>query len=400
MEREKRYCVFVIDPDPDTIALFRAHFQDCGHLVHYCENAQEAFGIMQAVYPDICIVREKLSDMDGCVALARLARRFPHSIRVISGIEERSAQLMRAVATGIAHRHICFPWERNGVAAILNQDFRTRQRLRVKRCWRFLEREELVPVFPEVLVRVDEIVARRDFDMSELADVISSDPSTAAMLLKIVNSSAFPKNAAIGNVAHALSYLGIDRLREILLFICARKAIPPDEACLDQARMIAAHSFACSRLAAEIAAIMTLGREKEAATAALLHDLGKLVFLAVRCGSYLESLAYRQAFSITSAEIERDEFGVTHAELGSSLLLWWNLPMNMVEAAAYHNAPIRSLSGISRCVAVADRCVLEAEAGEGTLTDIDALKPMFPVDDWRRSAARLTSGGRENPLTN
>ena len=393
MEQGKRYCLFVVDPDPDTIALFRAHFQDCGHLVHYCESAREAFGIMQAVYPDLCIVRDELADLDGCVALARVAGRFPHAIRIISGHEERCDRLMRAVATGVAHRHICFPWEKNGVAAILNQDLKTRQRLRVKRCWRFLEGEELVPVLPEVMVRVDEVLARPDFDLAEIAEAVAADPGIAAMLLKIVNSSAFPKRAAIGSVAHAVSYLGVDRLREILLFICADKAIPPAEECLDEARSVAGHSFACSRLAAEVAGIMAPGREKEAATAALLHDIGRLVFLAVRCRGYLEQLAYREAFSVASIELEREEFGVSHAELGSSLLLWWNLPMAMVEAAACHNAPIRSLSGTIRAVAVADRCMIEAASGGGVKTDIDQLKPAFPVDDWRKSAARLASGG-------
>ncbi len=400
MEREKRYSIFVIDSDPDTLALFRVHFQNCGHLVHYCSGAREAFGIMQAVYPDICIVRQELSDMDGRVALARIADRFPHAIRIISDDEERQGELLRQVASGIAHRHVCFPWEKNGVAAILNNDLKTRQRLGVKNCWRFLERENLVPIFPEVVTRVDEIVQRDDFDMSELAMVVSADPGIAALILQIVNSSAFPKNAVIGNISHALSYLGVDRLREILLFLCAKDAIPPSPGCLDQARQVAHHSFVCSRLAGRIAILMAPGREKEAATAALLHDIGKLVFFSVGCRRYLDSIAYREAFSVSSTQVEMDEFGISHSELGSSLMLWWNLPMSMVETAANHNIAIRNLSGVGRCVAVADRCLLEAQYGEGAVdTDLDSIKPLFPVDDWRRQAAAMLRD-RENPLTN
>ncbi len=399
MEPGKRYSIFVIDSDVDILALFRGHFQNCGHLVHYCEIAAEAFGVMQAVYPDICIVRRGLSDMDGAVALARIADRFPHAIRIISGGEDNRVELMRQVATGVAHRYICFPWEKNGVAVILNHDLETRTRLSVKNCWRFLERENLVPIFPEVVTRVDEIVRNDDFSLGELARVIAADPGIAALILQIVNSSAFPKNAVIGDIVHALAYLGVDRLREILLFICARDAIPPDTACLDQARLVARHSFACSRLSARVAAVMAPGREKEAATAALLHDIGKLVFFSVGCNRYLDSIAYREAFSVSSAQVETDEFGISHSELGSSLMLWWNLPMSMVATAANHNLALANLSGIGRAVAVADRCLLEAQYGKETDTDLDSIKQLFPVDDWRKRAVTLLRE-QGNPLTN
>jgi HD-like signal output (HDOD) protein len=88
-------------------------------------------------------------------------------------------------------------------------------------------------------------------------------------------------------------------------------------------------------------------------TAGLLHDIGKLVI------STCDSRVYRKILEVTAVserpqwEIEQDELGCTHAEIGAFLLGIWGLPMPIVEAVAWHHRPSASpVSTFSPLVAV------------------------------------------------
>jgi hypothetical protein len=88
--------------------------------------------------------------------------------------------------------------------------------------------------------------------------------------------------------------------------------------------------------------------------------------------------------------MEEQIFGINHLELGSALLLWWNLPMVMVDAAANHSQPLNSLQGVPLCVAIADRCLLKAANGESITVDFNLLPYELPIEQWLECARTLT----------
>ena len=95
-------------------------------------------------------------------------------------------------------------------------------------------------------------------------------------------------------------------------------------------------------------------------------------------------------YGLFSTEVEEQVFGISHLELGSALLLWWNLPMDMVDAAANHSQPLNSLHGVPLCVAIADRCLLKAANGEAITADFNLLPQDLPVEQWLQYARDMT----------
>jgi len=150
------------------------------------------------------------------------------------------------------------------------------------------------------------------------------------------------------------------------------------------------HSIQCGRLAGFIAEYLVPGEEQTAVTAGLLHDIGKLVFLSSLEEELRNSTSFMERYKLFATEMEEQIFGVSHLELGSSLLLWWNLPFVMVDSAANHSQPINSLQGIPLCVAIADRCLLAAAYGRSVTTDLNDLPQEFPVEKWLHYARILT----------
>lgn len=151
------------------------------------------------------------------------------------------------------------------------------------------------------------------------------------------------------------------------------------------------HSLQCAKLARIVAREIAPGREEEVGAAALLHDIGKLVYYSYLCPRYLDFVSQRGAFELSSSEIEEEVFGIPHGKLGGSLLLWWNMPLVLVETAANHNLPLAELEVVPKSVAIADRCLLEASRKGQVLTDLRTLDPEYPLAKWLQIATKLVN---------
>jgi HD-like signal output (HDOD) protein len=99
------------------------------------------------------------------------------------------------------------------------------------------------------------------------------------------------------------------------------------------------YSLRAARLARRLMHALDPRLEEEAYTAAIVHDIGKLV-LALRHPAELEVVQQRivqQGESARQAELA--VLGVSHAEIGAHLLATWGIPFNVVESTAFHDHP-------------------------------------------------------------
>ncbi len=390
-----RNTIFVVDHATDNLDRFKALFRKTPHMVYYSTSPEDIKAIMVGVSPDMVIGNFHMPGHAAIDFFSLIKREAPHAIRVVFAEEADAGLMMRLLACGTVHRFFCLPWKKHDVDSLLIRDLATRARLRTRKVWDFLEAESRIPVLPEVAMRMEEVLHDAEFSMEQLVNVIKQDPVVAAKLLQLVNSSAFPKDYAITSLQRAVTYLGIRQVRELVLFLCAREIFPPSRQCSDASVQVAKQSFRCSKLACLVAKTVAPGLEMEAATAALLQDIGKLVlFTPTFCETYLASLALDPLFGVLGGEVEEDEaaFGISHTELGSCLLLWWDMPFAIVETTANHNLPLAELQGIPKSVAIAQRCLQEARFGDQVVTDLASLDPTLPLALWRKGAKAILGG--------
>lgn len=382
----KKYSIMVVDDDRRNLDKLRPYISGKGHLSNFCTSMSEAKSLMVGVYPDVFISRPNIHDGSDSI-LPYVSEKFPNAIRIAFDEEGEKSNLMRQVASGNAHRYICLSWDSNKMRSAVFRDIHTRARINLHRCWKYIVRNKINPALPAVVKDIEVLVSNEDFSLDKLVSLIERDPVIAANILKIVNSAAYPKNGIIGDLFHAVNYLGPRQVRELILFICVRDSLPLSPKLAQIAEEVAVHSFKCSRLAGMIAEEMLPGKMKTAVTAALLHDMGKFLFFTyAENNPYLQFKELRSFFDVAASEYEIEEFGVTHAQLGGALMLWWNLPMSIVETVANHTMDINKLNGIARVVAIADRCLMEANPGLDVITDIETLAEKLPIDKWREVA--------------
>jgi putative nucleotidyltransferase with HDIG domain len=110
------------------------------------------------------------------------------------------------------------------------------------------------------------------------------------------------------------------------------------------------HALATQRAAARLARTISVANTDELLTAALLHDIGKLVLL--HANSRYTELATATATPEQRVQHERRTLGVDHALVGGVLARRWGLPHELAHAIERHHHPHET--GLAGLVRLAD----------------------------------------------
>jgi HD-like signal output (HDOD) protein len=99
-----------------------------------------------------------------------------------------------------------------------------------------------LPTIPEITARVAGMLDNPDADLDEVAEVLLTDQVMASRVIKIVNSPLFKPVHEIRSLKRALIYLGLHRIKEIVLTCSIIKAFEGKESVFD-IRAFWRHSF-------------------------------------------------------------------------------------------------------------------------------------------------------------
>lgn len=208
---------------------------------------------------------------------------------------------------------------------------------------------QAVPALPAVspaALQLIRLLGREDADATDVLRCLKHDPSLTARLLRLCNSAALGLPQEVVSVDQALFLLGYRTLHELAvqaaLGDALSAALPPYAI---EPRTLWRHSVVTAR-AAELLAEKCPNEAPPpdlAFTAALLHDIGKLVLAQVMDGP--ACAAIRHALEVEGRpwiEAERQALQTDHAEVGAALLERWELPRPIIHAVAAHHQPCRT----------------------------------------------------------
>ena len=92
-----------------------------------------------------------------------------------------------------------------------------------------------VPPFPPIAARLLILLANESVDLAELAEVVGSDPTFSARLLRCANSIEFGLANPVSDVRRALAFLGLDQTRQIIVTL--DMLTPPLRGLVSQGRL-------------------------------------------------------------------------------------------------------------------------------------------------------------------
>ncbi len=326
---------------------------------------------------DVIVTDMRMPGMDGAQLLAEVMRLYPRTVRIILSGHSDHDMIMKSV--GAAHQFLSKPCDPDIVKETICRACALRELLTNGKLELLVSEMKSLPSVPSLYMELMKELETGDPSIKNVSQIISRDPGMTAKILQLVNSAFFGLRRRIASAADAVSLLGLDMTRTLVLSIqifsefeaaCARQL--PVEA-------IWSHSLRVAALAQAIARAETSDTEmaQAAFTAGLLHEVGRLI-LAHRLGDrYRQVLAAIECDPIPVATAERNVFGAAHPEVGAYLLGLWGLPHSIVEAVAFYDNPSHSNAthfDALTAVHIAD-CLVSAETRpEATPLDMSYLE--------------------------
>ena len=198
-----------------------------------------------------------------------------------------------------------------------------------------------LPAFPATVHKVTSLINNPDSSLSELVDVIRLDQAITANILRMCNSAYFGLRHKVDNVHDAIMYLGKQNVvRAVLAAGCSRffKDTPGYEA---EAKDLWEHAVGSALLSQILAKKILKHEDSQLFTAALLHDIGKVILGEFVGEKYHEIKSTMSTRLCSFLEAEEEVLGVNHAGIGGVITAVWNFPPNIQQAVAYHHRPDR-----------------------------------------------------------
>jgi HD-like signal output (HDOD) protein len=240
-----------------------------------------------------------------------------------------------------------------------------------------------LPTLPAVGQKLLRMVAADDCKFGELNAVIRTDAGFSGEILRLANSAILASRFEVLSILHAISVLGIDRLRSLVLTISMRDMLRGSRrnAVLQLAWR---HNFAAA-LACE-AMGGPLGFDRAVAyTAGLLHELGRLALIGAFGPRYIEAFEIAQDTGGDLEAVERGMLGIDHMEAGRLLCESWSLPSKLEEAVCHPRPQPSGAFGLPGLVAAG--CVVAERTGFSIVGprqewDPVAVRSLVPPDQW------------------
>jgi len=392
--------ILFVDDEVDLLESLRDAMRRYRRLwdVDFAPGGEEALAALDAQSADVVISDMLMPAMDGATLLAHVRDGWPTTIRIIlSGYAE--PKLLTRAAT-VAHRFLGKPCSAQELGLLIERSCALRELTVQTEAYRVTAAATTLPSRPGLYTQLTQLLSDPAWRPDQIASLIEQDTAMTAKVLQLANSAFFGVRHQVTRVRDAVVYLGVETIKSLTLTAEAFGKLTPEDVPGFSIEEFQRHAMLVGRIAA---AILADGRaQQEALTAALLHDVGKLVLIAEdpqRWARLNEEARRRQ---LPLYEIEQQREGVTHADTGAYLLSLWGLPDDVVEAVAHHHDP-ESVPGLEldavAAVHIADALAHELDPGAdggppaGALNEafLDRLGLLPRQDLWRHLAARSVS---------
>ncbi len=235
---------------------------------------------------------------------------------------------------------------------------------------------ETLPHFPESIQELITLTDDSNADVVRISNLISSDPTLTADLLKHANSAYYGRPTRVESALTAVKLMGMRSLHQLLYSFGFQRI-------LDQHRHRLKTLWDHSQRAAFYAALLARdfkGRRElvdDAYVAGILHDLGFIAVTALHPATQAKMRRFSVEKSIPARILERFSFGMHHADIGALIAQKWNFPDQLIEGIKFHHDPLLAsgrYKDVVFCVYLANAiCDLE----RGMITYLQMEKPVL-----------------------
>ena len=393
--------VLFVDESTNEIARLRAAARKLGVSweIHHCMSSEIALSLASESTFDVVVVDQLMPGMDGLKLLEEFRRRIPTMIRVlVSGTFDWSAG-QRVVSS--AHRFLRRPYSLEELFQTIRRALYGREILGNHHLQNLASQTDALPSLPSLYLELVRELDDQNTTTARVGGILSKDMSMCSKMLRLVNSPFFALGHPVSKPEEAVGYLGLETVKAMVLSLQIFSMFGKVRIEQFPFEKLWNHSWFVGRLAQQLSKMegASAAQSDLAFTAGILHDIGKLMFIAAVPDDYAKVIELQEANRISASEAERCVFNATHAELGAYLLGLWGLPDQIVEAIGCHHKPEESIgeafsvvTAIHAANSLDNEMQLLPSHSMVNLNYIESIGLGGHVDQWREKA----SGMRES----
>ena len=205
-----------------------------------------------------------------------------------------------------------------------------------------------LPSLPHVLLQLLDICHDESLSFNDLANILRRDPALYARVCSICHhhdceSGHQLKTDTTTSIESTLQHLGINTIKSIAVTATVQQFF--SRTSLERTDFLKEHwrhSLYCADVARAIAEICNYSDTDEAYTTGLLHNIGQLVLETAYPDKYTTTFAQLSDDTIFH-DLEQDEFGTTHQQVGAELLKRHGANSFVYDAVLYHHESVENI---------------------------------------------------------
>jgi putative nucleotidyltransferase with HDIG domain len=198
-----------------------------------------------------------------------------------------------------------------------------------------------LPPFPAVIQRALALINDPKSSVSTVVETIQYDQVITANVLRVCNSPYYGLRQSVSSLQEAVIIIGFDPLLEIVLGSVAGSALGEAIPGYDlESGDLWRHSISSALLSQMISQRINRGQDHMVFTAALIHDIGKVMLNTYVKDQFLTIKDLVNTKKISFLTAEKEVLGIDHAELSATIAEQWNFPREITQAIRYHHTPL------------------------------------------------------------
>lgn len=336
--------ILFVDDEPKVLeglrSMLRAYRRDW--TMEFYKGPEQALAALAVQQYDVIVTDLRMPGMDGAELLTRVRDEYPDMVRIVLSGHTEQERILRAV--GPAHQYLSKPCDPEFLRQTIASANLLNKRLNNPQLKKLVGQLDSLPSLPDIYFDLVEELRNEEASVDRVGALISRDISMTAKVLQLMNSSFFGLPVHVNDAKHAAALLGLNTLKPLVLTACIFRQLEESRVSATFLESILSHSMVVAGIAKQLASAENLDSDTIDNTfiAGALHDVGKVV-LADNFGRDYTVLCHKAKAQETSiVELELEQYGATHADVGGHLLGLWGLPQEVIEAVAFHHDPIAS----------------------------------------------------------
>lgn len=196
-----------------------------------------------------------------------------------------------------------------------------------------------LPTLPVLLSEVMKLMENPFVSNKKISDLLMKDQAMVAKILKLSNSALYGSRQSITDLAQAITRLGNQTLRNLILQISMVRLFPFDEKDIPEfsAEVFWEHSLGTAYFTDILVKKLRIPPNDDFYIGGLLHDLGKLVIYQFYPEKFREIVLQQIRAGGRDYEVETAVLEVDHTDIGEYLALNWKFKKEIISAIREHH---------------------------------------------------------------